>query len=360
MSAVAGYVLGFIMARYREIFFAMLSLALSMILYGILVRSAALGSTDGFNLPPPRFFGFVVDGQTGRLLVYALTVVIATGTAMVLHQFVNSPAGVIGEAILTNEIRVEYLGTSVTGVLHLTYVIGATTAGLGGVRAGLRRIVRPHAEGEAGKHLQHRNRIADQLDEHGRLGPDLLLAHRGVRELGDEQADRGILLHVCCMFAQLAHVNVEGRKIVGNDISNHGEIRLAIRRELEDLEALPRGGISTSSAPAAPAASAEKPEADKKDKSKEKEEDPVEKLRKRLDPLRTELDAVEAQLRSLRSAGASGNTTGGGVDVSQTAGGVNTLDQISRLEQRRSELQRQIVAVEDEARRKGIAPGAIR
>jgi hypothetical protein len=132
VSAIAGYVLGFVMVRYREIFFAMLSLALSMILYGILVRSAALGSTDGFNLPQPSFFGFAVNGPAGRLLVYALTVVMATGTAMMLHRFVNSPAGVIGEAILTNEIRVEYLGTSVTGVLHLTYVIGATTAGLGG------------------------------------------------------------------------------------------------------------------------------------------------------------------------------------------------------------------------------------
>ena len=38
----------------------------------------------------------------------------------------------MGEAILTNEIRVEYLGTSVSGVLHLTYTIGAVTAGLGG------------------------------------------------------------------------------------------------------------------------------------------------------------------------------------------------------------------------------------
>ena len=132
VSAASGYVLGFVMARYREIFFAMLSLALSMILYGILVRSAALGSTDGFNLPPPSFFGFAFDGQTGRLLVYALTAVMAIGTSMALHHFVNSPAGVIGEAILTNEIRVEYLGTSVTGVLHLTYVIGATTAGVGG------------------------------------------------------------------------------------------------------------------------------------------------------------------------------------------------------------------------------------
>lgn len=132
VSAASGYLLGFVMARYREIFFAMLSLALSMILYGILVRSAALGSTDGFNLPPPSFFGFAVDGQTSRLLLYALTTVMAIGTAMALHRFVSSPAGVIGEAILTNEIRVEYLGTSVAGVLHLTYVIGATTAGLGG------------------------------------------------------------------------------------------------------------------------------------------------------------------------------------------------------------------------------------
>jgi hypothetical protein len=132
----------------------------------------------------------------------------------------------------------------------------------------------------------------------------------------------------------------------------------------EDLAALAPGGISTSSAPVAPAStSADKPEADKKDKDekdKSKEEDPVEKLRKRLEPLRADLTAVEAQLRSLRSAGASGNTTGGGVNISQTAGGVNTADQISLLEQRRTGILRQIADIEDEARRKGIAPGAIR
>ena len=42
--------LGLLLARYRDIFFAMLSLAFSMILYGLLVKSSALGSTDGFNL----------------------------------------------------------------------------------------------------------------------------------------------------------------------------------------------------------------------------------------------------------------------------------------------------------------------
>jgi ABC-type branched-subunit amino acid transport system permease subunit len=52
-AAVIAYVIGFLLARYREIFFAMLSLAFSMILYGILVNTEALGSTDGINLLPP-------------------------------------------------------------------------------------------------------------------------------------------------------------------------------------------------------------------------------------------------------------------------------------------------------------------
>ncbi|WP_204267014.1 ABC transporter permease, partial [Klebsiella aerogenes] len=47
---VTGGILGLVMSRYREIFFAMFSLALSMILYGVLSRTQSLGSTDGFNV----------------------------------------------------------------------------------------------------------------------------------------------------------------------------------------------------------------------------------------------------------------------------------------------------------------------
>jgi branched-chain amino acid transport system permease protein len=137
VAAATGFVLGFVMARYREIFFAMLSLALSMILYGILVRSAALGSTDGFNLSPPTFFGFKVGVQQSRVLLYAATATLAFGSAMALHRFVGSHAGVISQAILTNEIRVEYLGAPVTRVLHLVYVIGAAMGGLGGALVAL-------------------------------------------------------------------------------------------------------------------------------------------------------------------------------------------------------------------------------
>ena len=44
-AALAAFVLGFLLARYRGIFFGLLSLALSMILYGLIVKSEALGST---------------------------------------------------------------------------------------------------------------------------------------------------------------------------------------------------------------------------------------------------------------------------------------------------------------------------
>jgi ABC-type branched-subunit amino acid transport system permease subunit len=132
VSAAVGVAVGLVLARYREIFFAMLSLALSMILYGILVRSSALGSTDGFNVPTPTLLGIAVGGDAGRRTLYAVAVIVTIAAALALHRFVRSPAGVMGEAILANEIRVEYLGTSVTRVLHLTYTIGAVTAGLGG------------------------------------------------------------------------------------------------------------------------------------------------------------------------------------------------------------------------------------
>src|SRR5262245_59388566 len=60
-AAVAGltaYLVGLLLARYREIFFAMLSLAVSMILYGVLGKTEARGSTDGFRVATAKFLGY--------------------------------------------------------------------------------------------------------------------------------------------------------------------------------------------------------------------------------------------------------------------------------------------------------------
>ena len=47
---IVSFFLGFFVRRFRGIFFAMLNLALSMILFGIIVKSVSLGSTDGFGI----------------------------------------------------------------------------------------------------------------------------------------------------------------------------------------------------------------------------------------------------------------------------------------------------------------------
>src|SRR6476661_3937446 len=49
-AGIVAFLVGFLLARYRDIFFAMLSLAMSMILYGVLVKTETLGSTDGFHV----------------------------------------------------------------------------------------------------------------------------------------------------------------------------------------------------------------------------------------------------------------------------------------------------------------------
>lgn len=133
VAAFAGFFLGFLLARYREIFFAMLSLAFSMILYGVLVKAEALGSTDGFNVPPSTFLGYAPEGEALHFSVYVLTCSVSFVVAMALHRYLGSTFGLVGDAIRQNEIRVEYLGASVRRVVHGKYVLAAAVSGLGGV-----------------------------------------------------------------------------------------------------------------------------------------------------------------------------------------------------------------------------------
>jgi branched-chain amino acid transport system permease protein len=126
------FFIGLLLSRYRDIFFAMLTMAFSMILYGVLVKSESLGSTDGFNIEPATFLGWSPSVESLGTWVYLLTVVIVLLILQVLHRYIRSPLGYIGEAIRENEIRVEYLGVSPQRVVLLKYMIAAVLAAIGG------------------------------------------------------------------------------------------------------------------------------------------------------------------------------------------------------------------------------------
>ena len=135
LAGLAAFVIGFLLARYRGIFFGLLSLALSMILYGLLVKTETLGSTDGFNIPPSTLFGVRPGADWVRYAVMIAAAGVAALAALLVHRYLQTPLGRLAPAIKDNEIRVEYMGASARRAVHVKYVIAAVLAGIGGALA---------------------------------------------------------------------------------------------------------------------------------------------------------------------------------------------------------------------------------
>jgi ABC-type branched-subunit amino acid transport system permease subunit len=136
-AAVVAWLVGYLLARYRQIFFAMLSLAMSMILYGILVKTETLGSTDGFHVQAGTFLGYRPAGPALNLAMYWLTLGCGALAALLVSLYFRTVAGALAVPVRDNEIRLEFLGVSVNRLIHLKLVIAATLAGVGGALAAL-------------------------------------------------------------------------------------------------------------------------------------------------------------------------------------------------------------------------------
>jgi ABC-type branched-subunit amino acid transport system permease subunit len=137
LACLAAYLVGYLLARYREIFFSMLSLAMSMILYGALVKTETLGSTDGFGVEPATYFGYAPQGVMHRLALYWLALGFGAAAASLVHLYFRSIAGALAVPVRDSEIRLEFLGVSVNRLVHLKLVIAGTLAGIGGALAAL-------------------------------------------------------------------------------------------------------------------------------------------------------------------------------------------------------------------------------
>ncbi len=135
-GGLLGLVIGPLIARYGGIFFGMLTLALSMVFYGALVKSTALGGSDGFNVGRPSLFGMVfTDPREADFMLYAVAV-ITTGLAGIAATILfRSELGLASLAVRENNLRVEYLGISANRVVTVNFVIAAIFAGASGAFA---------------------------------------------------------------------------------------------------------------------------------------------------------------------------------------------------------------------------------
>lgn len=124
-----------LLARYRGIFFAMLTLALSMVLYGVLMKSDTLGGSDGFNVSRPTLLGMSAPADRPELLLWSVTAFFTCLLAGLVRLYCNSSRGLLSLAVRENELRIEYLGSSVTNIVGWNYVLAGFLGGVGGVLA---------------------------------------------------------------------------------------------------------------------------------------------------------------------------------------------------------------------------------
>ncbi len=135
VAGVVAFLIGFLLARYRDIFFAMLSLAMSMILYGMLVKTETLGSSDGFHVEAVTFLGFAPHGRARELTIFWFVLALCALAALLVSFYFRSVSGALAVPVRESEIRLEFLGISVNRLIHLKLVIAGTLAGVGGALA---------------------------------------------------------------------------------------------------------------------------------------------------------------------------------------------------------------------------------
>ena len=135
-GGLLGLMIGPLIARYSGIFFGMLTLALSMVFYGALVKSTALGGSDGFNVGRPSLFGMsFTDPREADFMLYAVSVVTTGFAGIAATILFRSEFGLASLAVRENNLRVEYLGISANRVITINFVIAAIFAGASGAFA---------------------------------------------------------------------------------------------------------------------------------------------------------------------------------------------------------------------------------
>jgi len=138
VSALAGLAVGLFVARYRYIFFGMLNLAFSMVLFAVLEKFFHLtGGTDGMRIRRPTLLGFEFGRSAFDLVFYYFVLTLSVAMAVAVWQYLRSPLGQALKALKSNETRLEYIGLSARDTILAAYVFSAVLCGLGGLCLGV-------------------------------------------------------------------------------------------------------------------------------------------------------------------------------------------------------------------------------
>jgi branched-chain amino acid transport system permease protein len=139
-SGLVAALFGFLCVRYTRIFFGILTLALSQVLWSLAFKFFwVTGGTDGLRVPTPTLLGGqVAMGQAGDKLAflshryYFYVLAVFCVCVAVMWVIVHSPFGKALQAIRDNETRAEFVGIQVWHYRYVAFLISGVYTGLAG------------------------------------------------------------------------------------------------------------------------------------------------------------------------------------------------------------------------------------
>lgn len=131
VAAVLGAVFGWLAIRRHGIYFAMVTLALSQMVFFFCLQSPLTGGEDGLRGITVRPLFGIVPLDSPVALYFLVFGVLLLGLGMI-HRTIHSPFGNVLKAIRENEPRAISLGYRVHRAKLIAFVLSATLSGLAG------------------------------------------------------------------------------------------------------------------------------------------------------------------------------------------------------------------------------------
>ncbi|MCB1474531.1 MAG: branched-chain amino acid ABC transporter permease [Rhodobiaceae bacterium] len=131
MGAVLGAIFGWVAIRRTGLYFAMITLALSQMVFFICLRTPFTGGEDGIQgVPRGDLFGFIPLGSD--TVLYWTIAVITLLVVVLFNRIIHSPFGQVLRAIRNNPVRAQSLGYNVDRFKLISFIISAGLAGFAG------------------------------------------------------------------------------------------------------------------------------------------------------------------------------------------------------------------------------------
>ena len=130
-AGVIGIITGALAIRRQGIYFSMITLALSQMIYFFCLQAPFTHGEDGIQaVPQGKMFGFI--NLSHQMTLYFVVLAIFLFGFLAIHRIINSPFGEILKAIRENEPRAISLGYKTDRYKLAAFVLSATLVGLAG------------------------------------------------------------------------------------------------------------------------------------------------------------------------------------------------------------------------------------